>query len=47
MIGVGAWLMYEAWKSPTPTPLVKAKATLATDSGTSQTFPTIAGSTIA
>jgi hypothetical protein len=27
-IGVGAFLMYEAWKNPTPTPIVKAKATL-------------------
>jgi hypothetical protein len=28
LIGVGVYLLYEAVKSPTPTPVVKAKAAL-------------------
>jgi len=26
LVGVGGYLLYEAWKSPTPTPLTKALA---------------------
>ena len=32
-IGVGAFLMYEAWRNPSPTPVAKAKALLASVSG--------------
>jgi hypothetical protein len=33
MIGVGAWLMFEAWRNKAPTPLVKAKTTLGLAAG--------------
>lgn len=35
LIGVGAWLMYEAWKNPTPTPLANAKAAVSSATGPS------------
>lgn len=38
LIGVGAWLMFEAWKNASPTPLVNAKASLTAASNT-QSFP--------
>ena len=40
-IGIGIWLMYEAWRNTAPAPIAKAKATL-TSSVTAQP----AGSTL-
>jgi hypothetical protein len=38
-IGIGAFLMYEAWRNTAPTPIGKAKATLTTATTINPTAP--------